>query len=48
MFRLWNARLETNQRYTTDPSVREALIARGYVPEGYGPAGVAFCVPTGI
>jgi hypothetical protein len=48
MFRLWNARADTNHRYTMDPSVRSAMIAQGWVSESYGPAGVAFCVPLGI
>jgi len=45
VFRLWNARADSNHRYTTDPAVRGAMIERGYIPEGYGPKGVAFCVP---
>jgi hypothetical protein len=48
VYRLWNARLDTNHRYTLEPAVRDAMVARGDVSEGYGPAGVAFCVPLGI
>jgi len=44
VFRLWNARADTNHRYTVNLFVRNAMIAQGYVSEGYGPAGVAFCV----
>jgi mono/diheme cytochrome c family protein len=46
VYRLWNARADTNHRYTTDRTVRQAMIDRGHVPEGYGPEGVAFCAPT--
>lgn len=42
-FRLWNGRADTNHRYTTSAALRAAMIARGAVSEGYGPAGVAFC-----
>ena len=47
VYRLWNARLDSNHRYTKDAGVREQMIAQGYVSEGYGPLGVAMCVlPT--
>jgi hypothetical protein len=45
VYRLWNARNDTNHRYTVDPLLRAAMIARGYVPEGYGPLGVGMCAP---
>ncbi len=45
VFRLWNARADSNHRYTTDPAVKAAMIAKGYVAEGYGPDGVAMCAP---
>ena len=34
VFRLWNRRFDSNHRYTTDPAIRDAMIARGYVLEG--------------
>jgi len=34
-----------NHRYTTDPDVRSAMIAAGWIPEGIGPLGVNACVP---
>jgi hypothetical protein len=34
-----------NHRYTTDPALRGAMIAEGWVPEGYGALGVNACVP---
>ena len=43
VYRLFNQRADANHRYTTDPAVRAQMIARGYVPEGYGPEGVAMC-----
>jgi hypothetical protein len=43
VYRLWNHRADSNHRYAADATVRDAMIARGYVPEGYGPIGVAMC-----
>jgi len=44
VYRLWNARFDSNHRYTTSPAIKAQMIERGYVPEGYGPDKVAFCV----
>ena len=44
VYRLWNGRVDSNHRYTQYPEVRDRMIARGYVSEGYGPMGVAMCV----
>lgn len=44
VFRLWNARADTNHRYTSRPDLRDALIQHGWISEGYGPLGVAWCV----
>ncbi len=47
VYRLWNQRVDSNHRYTTDFNVRASMIAKGYLPEGYGPDGVAMCaVPS--
>jgi len=46
VFRLWNARVDTNHRYTSDPTIKAAMIAKGYIPEGYGPDGVIMCAPS--
>jgi len=46
VYRLWNARADTNHRYTTDPAVRDQMVARGYVVEGNGPSPVGMCAPT--
>ena len=43
VYRLWNHRADSNHRYTADAATRDAMVARGYVPEGYGPLGVAMC-----
>jgi len=45
LYRLWNGRV--NHRYTTSLEIRAQMIAQGYVPEGYGPLGVAMCVGPG-
>lgn len=45
VYRLWNHRADSNHRYTTDLATRSAMIARGYVAEGYGTMGVAMCTP---
>jgi hypothetical protein len=45
VYRLWNGRADSNHRYTADRTTRDAMIARGYIAEGYGPDGVAMCTP---
>ena len=45
VYRLWNGRADSNHRYTADRATRDAMMARGYVPEGYGPDSVAMCTP---
>jgi len=34
-----------NHRYTTDASVRQQMLAQGWIPEGYGTLGVIMCSP---
>jgi hypothetical protein len=46
VYRLWDARTDTNHRYTTSPSAKSAMQAAGWVPEGYGPAQVIMCAPS--
>jgi len=43
VYRLWNNRIDTNHRYTTDVTIKQQMIARGYIAEGFGPEGVAMC-----
>jgi len=35
-----------NHRYTTDSAVRTTMMGSGWVPEGFGAQGVAFCSPN--
>lgn len=35
-----------NHRYTTDPAIRADMMAKGWVPEGFGVEGVGFCAPN--
>jgi hypothetical protein len=48
IYRAWNQRIDSNHRYTTDVSVLNAMVARGFVAEGYGPGPVptAMCSPV--
>lgn len=43
VYRLWNGRTDSNHRYTADAPTRAAMLARGYIVEGYGTLGVAMC-----
>lgn len=47
VYRLYNSGQggAPNHRYTTDSDVRAAMMASGWVPEGFGAQGVAFCSP---
>jgi hypothetical protein len=42
-YRLWNPN-GTTHRYTTQTAVRDEMLRKGYVAEGYGPDAVAMCV----
>jgi hypothetical protein len=48
IYRAWNKRVDSNHRYTTDLAVEEAMIAKGYVAEGYGTSATptAMCSPS--
>jgi hypothetical protein len=43
VYRLWNNRADSNHRYTTSLAIRDQMIAKGYIPEGYGPNSVGMC-----
>jgi hypothetical protein len=43
VYRTWNGRLDSNHRYTTSIAIRNQMIAKGHVAEGYGPNAVALC-----
>lgn len=45
VFRMWNGRSDTNHRYTADTDARQAMLAAGWISEGYGPSGVGWCAP---
>ena len=40
IYRVWNNRVDSNHRYTTSIADRDAMVAKGYVKEGYGPNSV--------
>jgi Tol biopolymer transport system component len=48
VYRMWDARADTNHRYTTIPGVRAQMVAKGWVAEGYGPDRVIMCTPAGV
>jgi len=43
VYRVWNARTDSNHRYTTSIATRDQMVARGYIAEGYGPDNVTLC-----
>jgi len=45
VYRLWNQRVDSNHRYTSDSAIKAQMLAKGYVAEGYGPDAVAMCAP---
>jgi hypothetical protein len=49
VYRSWNNRADSNHRFTTDANVQRAMLASGYVAEGYGtgPLLVAMCAADG-
>ena len=44
VYRLWNNRLDSNHRFTTNRALRDSMVDQGWISEGYGPNGVAMCV----
>ena len=49
IYRNWNGRADDNHRYTTDATVQRAMVAKGWIAEGYGSPSlpVAMCSPSG-
>jgi len=41
--RVWNQRADSNHRYVTTLGLRDQMVAKGYVAEGYGPNAVTLC-----
>lgn len=48
VFRLWNARADSNHRYAVDPGIKTSMEAKGYVAEGYGPLPASMCTPAEV
>jgi hypothetical protein len=46
VYRMWNQRPDTNHRYISvyDLPLRTQMLEQGWLPEGYGPDGVAWCI----
>ncbi|HEY1327720.1 MAG TPA: S8 family peptidase [Casimicrobiaceae bacterium] len=45
IYRVFSNRADANHRYMTDPSVRDQMVAEGWVAEGDGPDRVVMCAP---
>jgi hypothetical protein len=45
VYRVFNNRAGANHRYTSNKTIRDQMVARGWVAEGDGPARVTMCVP---
>jgi hypothetical protein len=45
LFRSYDDRPDANHRYTTSAAIQAAMIAAGWIAEGFGPASVAMCLP---
>jgi hypothetical protein len=46
VYRVWDARADTNHRYTTSISIKSQMLAAGWIAEGYGPDQVIMCAPA--
>jgi uncharacterized delta-60 repeat protein len=46
VYRVWDARSDTNHRYTTSLAARDSMVAKGWIAEGYGPDAVAMCASS--
>ena len=45
VYRVWDNRVDSNHRYTVDRQLRQAMVAQGWIAEGYGPDQVIMCAP---
>jgi hypothetical protein len=43
VYRIWNRRRDSNHRYTTSATIRDQMVQKGGIAEGYGPNAVALC-----
>ena len=48
VYRVWDNRVDSNHRYTTDLAIRAQMVAKGWIAEGYGPNLVIMCAPSGM
>ena len=48
VYRLWNQRTDSNHRYATDPGIKAAMQAKGYLAEGYGPDAASLCSSAAV
>ncbi len=48
VFRLWNQRADSNHRLTADSGIKTAMVAAGYLAEGYGPDSASMCSPAAV
>lgn len=46
VYRAFDNRLDANHRYTTSRAIRDQMVARGYIAEGYGDDAVIMCAPA--
>ena len=45
VFRVFSNRTDTNHRYMIDPTIRDQMVAKGWLAEGDGPDRVVMCAP---
>jgi hypothetical protein len=45
IYRVFNNRVDGNHRYSADPAIRDLMVARGGIAEGYGSDTVIMCAP---
>jgi hypothetical protein len=43
VYRVFDNRADANHRYTTSRAIRDQMVARGYIAEGYGDDAVIMC-----
>lgn len=46
VYRVWDNRVDSNHRYTIDRTLRDKMVAQGWIAEGYGPDQVIMCAPS--
>ena len=46
VYRVFNNRDGSNHRYTSNKTIRDKMVAQGWVAEGDGTARVTMCVPS--